>query len=126
MRIFIAAMLIITGIIHLLPLSGVLGAPWLTRLYGLSFDEPNLEILMRHRAVPYGLLGLFFLYAAFRIDLQRIAFVAAFLSAGSFVWIAWSVGGYNALIQRVVIADSVAVGCVAAAIFAKVFLAKQV
>lgn len=36
------AMLIIVGIIHLLPVTGVLGAAHLERRYGLRFDEPNL------------------------------------------------------------------------------------
>jgi hypothetical protein len=37
-----------------------------------------------------------------------VAFVAAFVSVGSFLLLAWSTGGYNALIGRVVTADIVA------------------
>ena len=55
MRYLVSAMLVIVGIIHLLPLSGVLSESRLTVLYGIPFDEPNLEILMRHRAVLFGL-----------------------------------------------------------------------
>jgi hypothetical protein len=111
MQIIISVLLIIVAIIHLLPLSGVLSAKRLTALYGLSFDEPNLEILMRHRAVLFGLLGLFFIYAALKTELQPIAFVAGFVSVASFIWIAWSVGGYNASVRRVVVADWVALVC---------------
>ena len=56
-RYLVPAMLILVGLIHLLPLSGVLGSERLASLYGLSFSEPNLAILMRHRAVLFGLLG---------------------------------------------------------------------
>lgn len=111
MRQLIAAMLLVVGIIHLLPVSGLLGQQQLARLYGLRFDEPNLEILMRHRALLFGLLGLFFLLAAFKPPLQVAAFVVGLLSAGSFIWLAWQVGGYNGQLGRVVLADIVAVVC---------------
>jgi len=66
MRYLISVMLVVVAIIHLLPLPGVLGSERLAALYGLSFDDPNLQILMRHRAVLFGLLGVFIMIAAFR------------------------------------------------------------
>ena len=59
MRHLISAMLLVVAAIHLLPVTGVLGGDKLTALYGLRFNDPNLFILMRHRAVLFGLLGLF-------------------------------------------------------------------
>ncbi len=111
MHYLISAMLVVVGIIHLLPLSGVLGAERLAALYGMSFSEPNLAILMRHRAVLFGLLGLFLLYAAFQPALQSLAFIAAFVSVLSFLWLAGSVGGYNPQLERVYLADVVALAC---------------
>lgn len=110
-----AAMLIVVGVIHLLPLSGVLGPERLSALYGLGFAEPNIAILMRHRAVLFGLLGLFIVYAAFRAALQPLALFAGSVSVASFLWFAWSTGGYNALLGRVVAADIVALVCLAVA-----------
>jgi hypothetical protein len=111
MRYFVSAMLMIVGVIHVLPLSGALGAERLSALYGLSFHEPNLAILMRHRAVLFGLLGVFFILAAFRTEFQLLAFIAGFISVISFLWLAWSVGGYNVQVGRVFIADIVALVC---------------
>ena len=111
MRYLISAMLIIVGIIHLLPLSGVIGSDRLAALYGLSFDEPNLAILMRHRAVLFGLLGLFLIFAAFQPAYQVLAFIAGMISVVSFLWLAWSVGGYNPQLARVFMADLVALAC---------------
>lgn len=111
MRHLVSAMLVVVGVIHLLPLSGVLGSERLAALYGLSFDEPNLAILMRHRAVLFGLLGLFLCFAAFRPTWQTIAFVAGFVSVVSFLGLARSIGGYNALVARVIMADIVAMVC---------------
>ena len=110
MRYLISVTLIITGIIHLLPLSGVLGADRLSALYGTTLSDPNLVILMRHRAVLFGILGLFFVFAAFRPTLQPLAFLAGFISVISFLWLAWSTGNYNMQINRIVVADLVALG----------------
>ncbi|WP_211163693.1 hypothetical protein [Azoarcus taiwanensis] len=57
MRFLLPSAGIIVGIIHLLPLAGVLGADRLASLYGIAFDEPKTVIPMRHRAVLFGLLG---------------------------------------------------------------------
>lgn len=111
MRHLVSAMLVIAGVIHLLPLSGVLGADRLAALYGLPFAEPNLVILMRHRAVLFGLLGVFLCVAAFRPLWQPAAFIAGFVSVLSFLLLAWMEGGYNAQIGRVVVADVVALVC---------------
>lgn len=117
MRHLITVCLLIVGVIHLLPLSGVLGAERLAVLYGLpgrAFDDPNLLILMRHRAVLFGLLGGFLLLAAFRPELQIIAFVAGLASVLSFLWLAWTGAPHNAQISRVVAADLVALVCLVA------------
>ncbi len=114
----ITTMLIIVAIIHLLPVSGVLSGERLTVLYGLPFEEPNLEILMRHRAVLFGILGLFILYSAFKPKLYLCALIAGTVSVVSFLYIAWSVGGCNSQISRVYVADVIALVCIALASFA--------
>jgi hypothetical protein len=111
MRHLVSAMFVVVAVIHLLPLSGVLGAGHLATLYGIAFDDPNAAILMRHRAVLLGLLGLFLLLAAFRREWQGFAFVAGFASVVPFLVLAWTVGGYNAQVGRVVTADVVALVC---------------
>ena len=125
MRHLVSAMLVVVAIIHLLPLSGVLGGERLAALYGLPFNDPNLAILMRHRAVLFGLLGLFLLFAAFRPQFQAIAFIAGFVSVVSFLWLAWSVGGYNAQIARVFTADIVALACLIIGVVAYLYVQQQ-
>jgi hypothetical protein len=110
-RHLVSAMLVIVALIHLMPLSGALGSERLAALYGVAFDEPNLSILMRHRAILFGVLGSFLLVAAFRPELQVVAVAIGFVSVVSFLYLAWSVGGYNVRIGRVVIADVVALLC---------------
>jgi hypothetical protein len=114
MKYLVAAMLLVAGVIHLLPVSGVLGPERLASLYGLRFDEPNLAILMRHRAVLFGLLGAFLVYAAFRPAWQPVALLAGLVSVVSFLWIAKTTGGFNTAIARVYTADLVALVCLIA------------
>jgi hypothetical protein len=108
MKLLVSAMLLIVAVIHLLPLVGVLGADRLARLYGLSLSDPNLVLLMRHRAVLFGLLGAFLVYAAFSPNVQTLAFVAGLVSVVSFLWLAWPIASYSAQVRQVFIADVVA------------------
>ncbi|HJU41082.1 MAG TPA: hypothetical protein VJ724_16045 [Tahibacter sp.] len=116
MNIAIGVLLVVAGAILALPVIGVVDAAALTRLYGVAFDEPNVVILMRHRAVMFGLVGAFVIYAAFRPALRPLAFVAAFVAIGSFLAIALASGGYNAQLRTVVIADVVALAAALAAL----------
>ena len=86
----------------------MLGIERLNSLYGLGINNPDLSILMRHRAVLFGLLGSFCVYAAIRPSLQFIALTAAAVSVGSFLYLAYATGGYNEELRRVFIADVVA------------------
>lgn len=112
MRYLVSALFVVVGIIHLLPLSGLAGAAQLTTLYGLDFSEPNLALLMRHRAALFGLLGALCLFAAFRPRLQPLTLAAAAVSVISFLVLAWDTGQYNAALARVVTADLVALACI--------------
>jgi hypothetical protein len=114
MKSLIAASLIIVGAIHLLPVTGVLGSAQLARLYGIAVEEPNMLILMRHRAVLFAMLGAFLVYSAFVPALHTLAFIAAFISVSSFLWLSWSIGQNNAQIARVVSVDIVALLMLAA------------
>lgn len=96
------------GIIHLLPLSGVLGAEKLAALYGIALEDAGLVLLLRHRAVLFALLGLLLFSAAFRPALHKLALGAGLASVVSFLLLAAAPGQYSDGIGRVVSADIVA------------------
>lgn len=86
------AALVGAALIHLLPLPGVLGGEWLVRLYAIALPDPNTELLLRHRALVFGLMG-FALCAALwcpALRLPAIVFVlasdAAFLGLALLDW----------------------------------------
>jgi hypothetical protein len=113
----VPAMLVLVALIHLAPVLGVLGVAKMEAAYGLALPGPELAVLMRHRALMFGLLGGFMLAAVFVPALQPWALGLALLSAGGFVLLAWGTPGHNANIARVARVD------VAAVLFALVGLA---
>lgn len=121
MKHLVPVLLIVAGLVHLVPVTGVLGGDRLAALYGVTTGDANLAILLRHRAVLFGLLGMLLVYAALRPALQPLALAAGLMSTVSFLAIALSVGNYNAALGRVVAADVVAVGCLALAAVAVLF-----
>lgn len=79
----------LTGLIHLLPLAGVLGRATLERAYGIHLGEgQDLVILMQHRAVLFGLLAAACLLAAVMPNWRVPVGIAALASMLAFVLIA--------------------------------------
>jgi len=104
----ITGLMLVVAVVHLLPLSGFLGVDRLAVLYGTDITDPNLEILLRHRAVLFAILGSFIAIAAFRPEYQPAAFAMALVSIASFLYLSMTIADYNAAIRRVVIVDLVA------------------
>ena len=117
--------LLVAGLIHLLPVGGVLGPATLTRLYGVPVADANTTILLQHRALLFGVLGLFMLWAVAVPPLRLAALLVGLASAASFLLVARWVGGYNAAIGRVVTADVIATAALAAGLVAELLLAAR-
>ena len=103
--------LLVAGAIHLIPLVGVLGAERLADLYGTAHSDPNTLILLCHRAALFGVVGGLCVLAAFKPGYQWLALIVASASVISFLLLAWTTGGFNAQLQRVVVADVLALVC---------------
>ena len=108
MKILVSAFLFIVSIIHFLPVAGVLGSDSLSKLYGVSIQDSNTEILLRHRAVLFAIIGIFLFLSIFRNDYQPLAIAIGLISVVSFLMLTWSVDGLNSKISRVVMIDWVA------------------
>ena len=109
--------LIIVAVIHLLPVAGVLGAAQLATAYGIDITGPDLEILMRHRALLFGIVAGLCLLAVFRPLYTTLALLVALASVVSFLVLAQIVGGYGEAIGRIVLADCIALAALLVAVF---------
>jgi hypothetical protein len=101
--------LCIVGLIHLLPLMGVTGRVALEKAYGIPVESADLQLLLQHRAVLFGLLGVACLIAAFNAPWRPAVWCAAMVSTCSFMLLAWQAPSYNAAIARVVWFDIIAI-----------------
>lgn len=107
----VAIALVIVAVIHLLPLPGLAGAAALQGLYGLSALDPASELLLRHRALLFGLLG-GGLLLALRLPHWRPPLLWLTLTADvGFLLLLPGAPRLNTALQRVAAFDVVAVAC---------------
>lgn len=115
----IMLLLVIVAMINFLPVVGVLSAKSVSQAYSIAPPGNDLEILLRHRALLFGVLGGFIFYSVFAPQYQGAAMVMAAISMIGYLLLMWSVGGYNASLYKVAVVDSVGILCLALAVFLK-------
>lgn len=109
------------GIIHLIPGIGLLSARHLQALYGVELQDPTLILLLRHRAILFAILGVFFVTAAlFQPGWRVVAAVVALLCMLSFIVLARDLNGPSIL--RVARVDLAVSAVLAAALGWRLFL----
>lgn len=106
MTILIITCLAIAAVVQLIPLVGLRGAPQLQKLYGVEFTDPQLVLLMRHRAVLLALVGVALIAAIFVPEWRAPAIGLGLLSKISFLVIV-AISKPNAAIARVAKVDAV-------------------
>lgn len=97
----------VAGLINFLPVMGALSRKRVEALYGITVEDGNFEILMRHRAVLFGIVGSLIIASAFDPSLRPAGYAAGFTAMLSFILVAGAVGHYNANLRRVAIVDIV-------------------
>ena len=111
----ISILLFIVGVINFIPIVGILSAEKLSQTYGINVVGNDLIILLRHRALLFGILGGFILYSVFVPYYQPVAMVMGLISMLGYLYFAWAVGDYNASLYKVAIVDLVGLLCLIAA-----------
>lgn len=106
---FVGAVLALAAVIHITPGFGVLGSSALGSLYGVNVGDPNIELLLRHRAVLFGILGLGFAAAAARHEWRTVGLTVAIVSTVSFIVLAVVTPDRTVQVDRVILVDGVLV-----------------
>lgn len=113
----ISVILFIVGLIHIIPLKGILGITSLTALYGIEISNNDVELLLRHRAVLFGIIGFGLIYSAFKTHCQLAGITIGLISTLSFNLLSLYIGNHNALITKVVLIDWIAIALLTIALF---------
>lgn len=111
--------LVVVGLINLGPVLGAISAQRLASAYSITLAGNDLAILLRHRALLFGILGAFILYAAFNPLYQPAAMVMAGVSMVGFVGLVLGTGGYNEALGKVLFVDVLGIVFLLAAVVLK-------
>lgn len=114
----VQAELLLSALIHLAPLSALVGAERLQALYGLGELDASLQLLLQHRATLFGLLGLGLLLVLRRPGWREPLIVLTLASDLAFLGFCLLHGPLNPALQRVALADAVSILALLAAAIA--------
>ncbi len=118
-------MIFIVGLINFLPVLGLFSVAELSQAYGIEFNSNELEVLMRHRALLFGILGGFVLYSLFKASLRAPALVMSGVSMIGFLLLGWIVGDVNDELMKITYVDVVGILCLVIAIVLQFVLNKR-
>ena len=97
--------LLITGLVHILPFSFLFFTEQLQKSYGVDISDANLQLLLRHRAIFFGLIGVGLILSAVKKSFYGWAAAVGLISMVSFVWLFYQIGGINQQLRSVMLID---------------------
>ncbi len=97
--------LLITGLVHILPFSFLFFTEQLQKSYGVDISDANLQLLLRHRAIFFGLIGVGLILSAVKKSFYGWASAIGLISMLSFVWLFYQIGGINQQLRFVMLID---------------------
>ena len=107
--------LFIAGVINLLPSILTFFPKKIAKSYGVGEPNSNQELLLRHRAAMFGMIGGLMIFAAISQKCYEIATFIGFFSMISFVLLYFLIGknNINQALKKVMLIDLVAIGILA-------------
>ena len=105
----VTACLLLVGLINFVPLLAIVSAAQIESVYAIQLQGTDITLLMRHRALLFGILGSFTIYAAFVPRYQVAAMLMAGASMVGFALLLLSTGGYNTALAKVLAIDYVGI-----------------
>ncbi|MEO1267254.1 MAG: hypothetical protein AAFX99_04085, partial [Myxococcota bacterium] len=84
MNALLILLLLSVGLLNLAPITGIVSSEILQNAYGVTLTDPNLVILMRHRAALFGIIGGLIVACAFLPSLRLVAIITGLVSMISF------------------------------------------
>jgi hypothetical protein len=92
MEIFFRVILFLTGIVNLLPALLAFMPQRMEQTYGIQLPDGNYALLMRHRAVLFGIVGGLMLFSAISRQHYSLACIVGLVSMVSFIVLYYLIG----------------------------------
>jgi hypothetical protein len=106
--------LFIAGIINLLPAVLAIFPDKIAKAYGIELPNANYELLLRHRAAFFGLVGGLLIYSAISRKWYEVSTLVGLFSMLSFVVLYFMIGhGIGAELKKVMQIDLIAIAVLA-------------
>jgi hypothetical protein len=116
--------LVVVGLINFAPVIAVISAQKLESAYSVAIAGNDLAILMRHRALLFGILGAFIFYAAFNPFYQPLAMLMGGVSMVGFALLVLTTGDYNEAVGKVLLIDIIGIMFLLAAVVLRYLVEK--
>jgi hypothetical protein len=101
--------LFIAGLINMLPTLLAFLPDKISKSYGIDIPNSNYELLLRHRAILFGIIGGLMIYSAIVKKHYEIATIVGLISMISFIILYFSIDkGINSELKKVMMIDFVA------------------
>ena len=94
-------LLVAAGLLNAVPMIGAVSPRWARSAYGLAEVSSDVEVLLRHRAVLFAIVGVGLLVAAFRPHLRNAAVAANVTSFVGFVFLVLDEGSRDPSLVRI-------------------------
>jgi hypothetical protein len=109
MELFYRITLFLAGIINLLPSLLAFLPNKIFKSYGVTVPDGNYELLLRHRAVLFGIIGGLMIFSAVTKKLYMAATLSGFVSMASFILLFFIIDkSINAELRKVMLIDVIA------------------
>ncbi len=101
--------LFIAGLINLLPALLAFLPDKISKSYGIEIPNANHELLLRHRAILFGIIGGLMIYSAIVKKHYQLSTIAGLVSMTSFIILYFLIGkDINSELKKVMMIDVVA------------------
>lgn len=102
--------LFVAGVINLLPSFLAFLPDRISKSYGIEIPNSNVELLLRHRAILFGIIGGLMIYSALVKKHYELSTMAGLVSMTSFVVLYFLIGkDINSELKKVMMIDVVAI-----------------
>lgn len=102
------SVLFLCGLIHLLPFALAFMPDRIASAYGVEVSGSDMALLLRHRAVLFGIVGAIMVHSSLTRSNYLLATLTGLVSMLSFVWLFMHIGGINDSLRRIMLVDMAA------------------